>query len=57
MNLPKAQVVDLSGVETQRYNILMHTDGPLSRGRYKTIKMVVSSYLLEVRGYIHHVAC
>jgi putative transposase len=43
----------INGVYTQKYNFLKKSDGPLFRGRYKTILIEASSYLLEVSRYIH----
>jgi putative transposase len=43
----------LDGVYTQRYNRLMHRDGPLFRGRYKAILVDSDQYLLQVSRYIH----
>ena len=43
----------IDGVYTQRYNRLKKTDGSLFRGRYKSIVIDASSYLLQVSRYIH----
>ena len=43
----------INGVYTQRYNRRKSTDGPLFRGRYKSILVDESSYLLQVGRYIH----
>ena len=43
----------LNGVYTQRYNKINHCDGPLFRGRYKSILVDADSYLLELLRYIH----
>ena len=43
----------VNGVYTQYHNYLKKTDGPLFRGRYKSINIEASSYLLEVSRYIH----
>lgn len=43
----------INGVYTQRYNRLRHTDGPLFRGRYKSILVDEGAYLLQVGRYIH----
>jgi len=43
----------LNGVYTQRYNRIVKTDGPLFRGRYKTILIEPDAYLLNVGRYIH----
>ncbi len=42
----------IDGVCIQRHNRLVETDGPLPRGRYKTILLDVDSYLLPVSRYI-----
>jgi len=43
----------INGVYTQQYNKIKRTDGPLFRGRYKSINIEASSYLLQVSRYIH----
>jgi putative transposase len=43
----------INGVYTQRYNQLKNTDGPLFRGRYKSILVDVDAYLLQLSRYIH----
>ena len=43
----------LDGVYTQRFNQLEKRDGPLFRGRYKSILIDANSYLLQVSRYIH----
>jgi len=43
----------INGVYTQRYNRLKHTDGPLFKGRYKSILIDEDEYLLQVGRYIH----
>lgn len=43
----------INGVYTQRYNKFFNTDGTLFRGRYKSILVDTSSYLLQVSRYIH----
>ncbi|MCU7893352.1 MAG: transposase [Candidatus Thiodiazotropha sp. (ex Ustalcina ferruginea)] len=43
----------INGVYTQRYNRLGITDGPLFRGRYKTILVDSDAYLLQLSRYIH----
>ena len=43
----------INGLYTQRHNTLRKTDGALFRGRYKSINIEASSYLLEVSRYIH----
>lgn len=44
----------LDGIYTQRYNRVHRRDGPLFRGRYKSIVVDKESYLLAVARYIHH---
>ncbi len=44
----------LNGVYTQRFNRAHDRDGPLFRGRYKSILVQEDSYLLEVLRYIHN---
>jgi len=43
----------INGVYTQRYNRRKRTDGPLFRGRYKSILVDESAYLIQVVRYIH----
>lgn len=43
----------INGVYTQRYNRLQKTDGPLFRGRYKSILIDEDAYLMQVSRYIH----
>ena len=43
----------INGVYTQKYNKLHGYDGPLFRGRYKSILIDAVSYLLQVLRYIH----
>lgn len=43
----------VDGVYTQRFNRSHGTDGPLFRGRYKSILVEVDSYLLPLVRYIH----
>jgi len=43
----------INGVYTQRFNKMHGSDGPLFRGRYKSILIDADSYLLEVVRYIH----
>ncbi len=43
----------LNGVYTQRYNKVHGYDGPLFRGRYKSILVELDSYVLELVRYIH----
>ncbi|NVJ61945.1 MAG: transposase [Gammaproteobacteria bacterium] len=43
----------INGVYTQRYNRLKKTDGPLFRGRYKSILVEDDVYALYVSRYIH----
>jgi len=51
-NLSRA-MQHINSVYTQRYNRLNHTDGPLFRGRYKSILVDSDSYLLHLSKYIH----
>lgn len=43
----------ISGVYTQNFNRHHKTDGPLFRGRYKSIVVDADSFLLELVRYIH----
>ena len=43
----------INGVYTQRYNRLKKTDGPLFRGRFKSILVDEDAYLLQLTRYIH----
>jgi len=43
----------LNGVYTQRVNRLSRTDGPLFRGRYKSILVDADAYLRQLSRYIH----
>ena len=43
----------INGVYTQRFNLRHGHDGPLFRGRYKSILIDQDSYLLELIRYIH----
>ncbi|MFW2440166.1 MAG: transposase [Arenicellales bacterium] len=43
----------VNGVYTQRYNRLRGTDGPLFRGRFKSILVDEDTYLLRFSRYIH----
>ncbi len=43
----------INGLYTQRYNRLKRTDGPLFRGRYRSILVDEDAYLLQVSRYIH----
>ena len=43
----------INGIYTQRFNRVHKYDGPLFRGRYKSILVEVESYLLELLRYIH----
>jgi REP element-mobilizing transposase RayT len=43
----------IDGVYTQRYNRLHRCDGPLFRGRYKSILLDADTYLLQLVRYIH----
>jgi REP element-mobilizing transposase RayT len=51
-NLSQA-VRHIDGIYTQRYNKLMQTDGPLLRGRFKSILVEKDNYLLQLSRYIH----
>lgn len=43
----------MDGVYTQRFNKVHSYDGPLFRGRYKSILVDADAYLLQVVKYIH----
>lgn len=43
----------INGIYTQRFNRVHKYDGPLFRGRYKSILVDADSYLLELLRYIH----
>ena len=43
----------LDGIYTQKFNRNMGRDGPLFRGRYKSILIEAENYLLELSRYIH----
>jgi REP element-mobilizing transposase RayT len=43
----------IDGVYTQRFNRLERRDGPLFRGRYKSIVVDADEYLVAVSRYIH----
>ncbi len=43
----------IDGVYTQRYNRFHRCDGPLFRGRYKSILLGADTYLLQLVRYIH----
>jgi len=43
----------IDGVYTQRFNRARQRDGPLFRGRYKSILVDAEAYLLQVVRYIH----
>ena len=43
----------VNGVYTQRYNRLRNTDGPLFRGRFKSVLVESDAYLLQLARYIH----
>ncbi|MFQ5451024.1 MAG: transposase [Nitrospinaceae bacterium] len=43
----------LNGVYTQRFNRAHNRDGPLFRGRYKSVLVQADDYLLQVVRYIH----
>ena len=51
-NLSRA-IRHLDGVYTQRYNKLQKTDGPLFRGRFKSIIVGEEDYLMKLSRYIH----
>ena len=51
-NLNKA-MRHLNGIYTQRFNRSVKRDGPLFRGRYKSILVEAEQYLLQVSRYIH----
>lgn len=38
----------LDGVYTQKFNFLQNRDGPLFRGRYRSIVVDADTYLLQV---------
>jgi len=43
----------LNGIYTQRFNSTTNRDGPLFRGRYKSILVDADAYLLQLSRYIH----
>jgi len=43
----------IDGIYTQRFNRLHRRDGPLMRGRFKSILVQKESYFLELVRYIH----
>ena len=43
----------INGQYTQKFNTANHTDGPLFRGRYKSILVDSEKYLLTLSRYIH----
>jgi putative transposase len=43
----------LNGVYTQRFNLTCGTDGPLFRGRYRSVLVAADTHLLQVSRYIH----
>jgi hypothetical protein len=51
-NLSRA-IRHLDGVYTQHFNRSTGTDGPLFRGRYRSIVVDADQYLLQVSRYIH----
>lgn len=51
-NLSKA-IKYLNGIYVQRYNKVYKTDGPLFRGRFKSIIVDADNYLLRLSRYIH----
>ncbi len=54
---PKANLSQImkhiNGLYTQRYNRLKKVDGPLFRGRYKSVLVDADTYLLQLSRYIH----
>jgi len=48
-----AVMQQISGVYTQRFNLRYHRDGPLFRGRYKSILVETGRYQAELVRYIH----
>ncbi len=57
INTPEANISrsmrHLNGVYTQRFNRRHQLDGPLFKGRYKSILVGADDYLLQVVRYIH----
>jgi len=51
-NLSRA-MQHLNGIYVQRYNKMHKTDGPLFRGRFKSIVIDAENYLLRLSRYIH----
>jgi putative transposase len=51
-NLSKS-MQHLNGMYVQRYNKMYKTDGPLFRGRFKSIIIDADNYLLRLSRYIH----
>jgi len=51
-NLSRA-MKHLDGVYVQYFNVLQQTDGPLFRGRFKSIIIEAKTYLLKLSRYIH----
>ena len=43
----------INGVYTQRHNRIRGTDGPLFRGRFKSVLVDEDAYLLQLSRYIH----
>lgn len=43
----------INGVYTQKFNLIKNKDGPLFRGRYKSILVQENAYLVELLRYIH----
>jgi REP element-mobilizing transposase RayT len=43
----------INGLYTQEFNYFENRDGPLLRGRYKSLLIKDDSYLLQVSKYIH----
>jgi len=54
---PKANLSQImkhvNGIYTQRHNRLRKVDGPLFRGRYKSVLVDADDYLLQLSRYIH----
>lgn len=52
-NLSKA-MHHLNGVFAKRYNIIKHSDGPIFRGRFKSIVVEAENYLLHLSRYTNN---
>ncbi len=54
---PKANLSQImkhiNGLYSQRYNRLKKVDGPLFRGRFKSVLVDADAYLLQLSRYIH----